>query len=274
MEIRTYEELRFFIDFFKKGGCNLLILSSHPGLGKSFAVDEALNNGHKVISSHATPLSIYLTLWENIDKPIVIRDVDGLLYSNDNTSILKMLTESKEVRTISWLTTMKLGNNGEDIPPSFETRSPLLIETNNIDYLLHRVQPLADRGWVVRFEPDVEEVINKIDEIRKYYSKEGNDEVFNLIKKFASYSTNLSLRLFTKGLQLYRYTKGQGWKDLLLREMQISEKLVKVRKLLEVYKSDKERLSKWKNYGWSRASYYNYKKKILPESKSKNLTEI
>jgi len=259
MEIDNYKQLMFFIDFFKSGNSNI-ILHSRAGLGKSFAVDAALKDvPHGMISGHATPRAIYLEAYKCQDMPIVIRDIGALLYNTDSISLLIQLTESRETKEIKWLSTAKLNHNDELIPSSFNTSSTVLIETNDLNQLIKRIEPLFSRMWSVTFNPNIDEVIAKLQEIKQYYGYEG-DIVFNFIKKHSKDCLNIDLRLLTKGIALYKHTKGSGWEELLLKEMQAHEKVVRIRNLLESFDSDKDRLVNWP---YSRASYYAYKKKVL-----------
>jgi len=95
MIVRTYKELEFFLDMFKKGNAELLIIESRGGLGKSRLVEDTLRDSHYLkILSHVTPMQLYILGYKFKDLPIVIDDCDGLLYNDQNISLLKMFCET------------------------------------------------------------------------------------------------------------------------------------------------------------------------------------
>src|SRR3989344_5271756 len=129
MIITTYQELEFYVKMFRGGNCDLLIISSQAGMGKSSIVAEIMQDtDHLLINSHASPLSLFIAGHDHIDQPIIFQDCDGLLYNIENIALLKQFTETKEIKRVSWFTT-----NGAldelNIPNRYETRSRCLIET-------------------------------------------------------------------------------------------------------------------------------------------------
>ena len=52
---------------------------------------------------------------------------------------------------------------------------------------------------------------------------------------------------------------GTEWKEDLLKELGISDKLIKLNELLVKYDSDLDRLKEWT---WSKQTYYAYKKMV------------
>ena len=248
---------------FKDNNCDILIICSDAGLGKSSIVSDVMaDTRHLMINSHASPMSLYIAGYEHLDEPIIFQDCDGLLYNNDNIALLKQFTETRETKRIRWLTTS--GSLGENIPNSYDTRSRCLIETNNLDYLAKKLLPLKDRGWLIHFRPTKDEIVNRIDKIRKYYGSYGNDEVFQLISRMANYADTISLRTFIKGLGLFKQCKGKDWEHRLMKEMNINPKLRIMNTLISTCQDDSERLTKWKQEGFGRTSYFEYKRLLSP----------
>ena len=262
MIVTKYEELEFYIKMFKDGNCDLLILSSSAGLGKSSIVAEAMQEtNHLMINSHASPMSLYIAGHEHVDEPIIFQDCDGLLYNNDNIGLLKQFTETREIKKVSWFTTNK-SLDGLDIPNSYETKSRCLIETNNLDYLTKKILPLKDRGWLIQFQPSKAEILQRIDKIRKCYGEEGNDEVFALISRLANYSNTISLRTFIKGINLFKQCNGVGWEERLMKEMEINPKLQLMDRILQTCQTDNEALECWNQNNLGRTSFFEYRKKL------------
>ena len=268
MIVRTYSELSFFINMFKNGNSDLLILESRGGLGKSRLFESIMTEEPYLrILSHITPLQLFILGYKNLHKPILIDDVDGLLHNDENLSLLKMYCETRDIKEIAWHTTSSLLKNAE-VPPSYETKSKVCILTNNFRELTKKVSALKDRGWHIYFNPTDQEILNKIREIisgvKKEVALEEKLEVFNLIKEYSRFC-EISLRTFVKGLDLFKECKNKevSWKKILLNEMKINPKLVLLNELLEKYKTDKERVEEWEKKGFSRRSYYDYKNLLV-----------
>jgi len=268
MIIKTYKELEFFINMFKSGNAELLILESRGGLGKSRLVEDSLRDNHHLkILSHVTPMQLYILGYKFRDLPIVIDDCDGLLYNDQNVSLLKMLCETREIKRLSWLSTCGLLRE-QNIPPTYETKSKVLILTNDFQALSKKVGALKDRGWHILFEPSDKEILNKIQQIKGYcnldLSNNNIDEVYNLIEEHSSFC-DFSLRTFVKGLSLFKHCKKSkiDWKNILLKEMGINSKLILINKCLDSCEKEKDRVEMWENEGFSKRSFYDYKAKLM-----------
>ncbi len=88
-----------------------IILAGTPGIGKTFSVNDILSNKYGlrknkdfvVYGGNISPFGLYTTLykWKD-DKIVVLDDIDSVFKSD--SSILKNVLDSSEVRTVSWLT--------------------------------------------------------------------------------------------------------------------------------------------------------------------------
>ena len=87
--------------------------------------------------------------------------------------------------------------------------------------------------------------------------------MFILISRLAKHSDTISLRTFVKGLALFKQCNGQGWEHRLTQEMNVNPKLQIIDRLLSSYETDKERIDVWNSHGWSRRSYYEWKRKMM-----------
>jgi hypothetical protein len=264
MLITKYSDLAFFINMFKNGNCDLLIIESKGGLGKSRFFESVMTEEPYLrILSHITPMQLFILGYKKKNMPILVDDVDGLMHSDDTISLLKMFCETREIKEVSWHTTSSLLKSAE-VPPSYETKAKVCMLTNDFKGLTKKISALRDRGWYLQFKPTDEEILNKIKEIiHDVPSKlplEEKLEVFNLLKDYSRFC-DFSLRTFVKGLHLCTECKGKGvsWKQILLNEMKINPKLVLLNELIKKYPSDKERVKEWENKGFSRRSFYDYK---------------
>lgn len=264
MKITKYSDLAFFVNMFKNGNADLLIIESKGGLGKSRFIEQVMSEeSYLRILSHVTPMQLFILGYKYRNLPIIIDDVDALLHSDDVISLLKMFCETISSKEIAWLTTYNILNQ-QGVPPRYETKSKVCILTNDFRELTKKISALKDRGWYIKFEPTDEEILNKMKEIittsDKEISYEEKLEVFNLIKQYSQFC-EFSLRTFVKGLFLYKECKNKGidWKNILLNDLMINPKLILINELLSKFSEEKERIEEWESKGNSKRSYYDYK---------------
>lgn len=276
--VTTYKELEFYIKMFRDGNADLLIISSSGGLGKSSSVDKImLETKHLKVSAHTSPLQFYILGFEHKDCPVILDDVDSLIINKENISLLKQFAETKPVKEISWFSTTKILTDG-DIPQKYETKSKVMIICNCFSIFNKNVSSLSDRGFHLIFKPSKEEIVDKIKDIANNYQVNGvnTNEIIEIIENYSRFA-DISLRTFVKGIFLYKQDR-ENYKLRLLQEMGINPKLILLDKLLQEYSTDQERLEKWNEYGYSRATYYRYKQglKVSPlmENETKPFFEI
>ncbi len=264
MLVTKYSDLTFFINMFKNNNCDLLIIESKGGCGKSRLFESVMSEEPYLrILSHITPMQMFILGYKYKDRKILVDDVDGLLNSDETISLLKMFCETREIKEIAWLTTSGILDKA-DVPPRYETRSKVCILTNSFKELTKKVSALKDRGWHIEFKPTDEEILGKIREIisdvPSKLSLEERFEVFNLIRDYSRFC-DFSLRTFIKGLHLCTECKNKEiyWKQILLTEMKINPKLVLINDLIKKHNQDKERVEEWERQGLSRRSFYDYK---------------
>ena len=268
MLIKTYSELAFFVNMFKNGNSDLLIIESRGGLGKSRFIESVMSEeSYLRILSHITPMQFFILGYKYINLPIIVDDVDGLLSSDETVSLLKMFCETTETKEVAWLTTHNLLNQ-LSVPQRYETKSKVCILTNDFRELTKKISALKDRGWHIEFKPSDNEILNKIKEIisgvEKKISYEEKMEVFNLINQYSKFC-EFSLRTFVKGVQLYKECKNKGidWKSILLNDLKINPKLVFLSSLLENHREEGDRIEDWEKEGFSKRSYYDYKNLLM-----------
>ena len=260
--IKTYDKLNIFLDRWLSGTIDLLIIESEAGLSKTHTAKERLKGiPHLFINSHVTPLENYKQLYEHRGELIWYDDVSLLLLNAIQVSLLKQVTDTHIKKVISYFTTSELIGNA---PNKFVTMSRVLITCNKLDGENPHIKAIKDRGFFVKFEPTRKEILNKMNEVVTTYpllEPSERQEVLQFIKQHSKHMKQLSLRCLVKGFQLYNYYKMKEicWKEDLLKELGLSEKLIAINQLLINYNTDEERLKSW---SWSRASFYNYKSLI------------
>lgn len=116
-----------------------LIISGPAGLGKSFAVEQAIRNydptGHRTIiaKGFVRPTGLYLLLHEyrNPGNVIVLDDADSIFSDPDALNILKAACDTTKKREISWRAETKMVDaDGEPIERTFEFRGTVIFITN------------------------------------------------------------------------------------------------------------------------------------------------
>lgn len=264
MIVTKYSELAFFINMFKNDNCDLLIIESKGGLGKSRFFESIMSEEPYLrILSHITPMQMFILGYQYRNSKILIDDVDGLSKNDETISLLKMFCETREIKEVAWLTTHNLLIK-QNIPPRYETKSKVCILTNDFKELTKKISALKDRGWHIEFKPTDEEILIKMKEIISGVGRgltlEEKLEVYNLIKEYSKFC-EFSLRTFVKGLHLCTECKNKdlSWKQILLTEMKINPKLILLNELIEKHPKDKDRVEEWENQGFSRRSFYDYK---------------
>lgn len=255
---------------FRNGNVDLLVIESNGGYGKSRLVQDVMRDTPYVkIVAHATPLSIYISGYNHLNKPIVFDDVDSLLMDDNNIALLKQFAETTNVKEVAWFSTSDILTNSS-VPQRYETRSRVMIICNSFAELSKKIQALKDRGFFIQFEPTNQEIISRIKEIiNGVYPEiplEDKEKVLALLEQYSNFS-NISLRSFVKGVMLLKECKCRkiDWEEKLLSQLNINPKLILLGKLLSEFETEKERLEKWCQY-YSERSYYDYKRLLLSKT--------
>ena len=157
MRIKTYKELEEYIKMFQKQNCDLLVIMSKAGLGKTTTLKKIMKNDEYIyVNTHSTPLKTYLTLYEKRDGPVVFDDISEILKNNIMVSMLKSLADTSPIKELHYNTTSKLIGNA---PESFKTTSNVCILVNEFDIQNKSLAPLVDRGFYVEFLPNKDEIL-------------------------------------------------------------------------------------------------------------------
>lgn len=143
-EIEARLEERFdVIDMLANASClgqiRSLILSGPAGLGKSYAVEQAVRQydpeGLKTIiaKGFVRPTGLYLLLheYQHPGCVIVLDDADSIFSDQDALNILKAACDTTKRRTISWRSETRMTDaDGEPVDREFEFRGTIIFITN------------------------------------------------------------------------------------------------------------------------------------------------
>ncbi len=218
IQVRSYVDYHRIILKWAEGKLDTtLIVVGSPGIGKSEAIKDALGSDpYYYANVQATPKGLFNDLWLHLDQPVVIDDVDELLRKPGVTGLLKAFLETKETKTLSWITdkSTRQSDGIEDIPSKFETTSRCVFLVNELKVLSANFQAVEDRAIILHFCPTIPEVHQYVGtwfDITKYH------EVYEYIEDRLKFFITFSSRYYIKAAKLFDATEDwKGYIDSLL----------------------------------------------------------
>ena len=115
-----------------------LVITGGAGTGKTHLVKSTLeqmgfNESNEFVhfKGRATPAGLFITLYENSDKIIVLDDCDSIFRDDDAVNILKAALDSYDTRKISYISTKTLKDEfGGEVPRHFEFTGRIIFISN------------------------------------------------------------------------------------------------------------------------------------------------
>ena len=115
-----------------------LVITGSAGTGKTFLVKDTLtkmglkeSNEFVHFKGRATAAGLFVTLYDNCDKIIVLDDCDSVFKDPDAVNMLKAALDSYDTRNISYITSKPLKDQfGTHLPRSFEFTGKIIIISN------------------------------------------------------------------------------------------------------------------------------------------------
>ena len=260
LEIKTYKELFDYIQAFREKKMNLMILVSRAGLGKTTIVEEALiSEAPLILNSHITPLKFYENLFERTQEEpdcLVIIDEAEMMFSNPKLkTMLKILCDTRKEKTIRYITSSPIL---KDIPQEFTTEAKVIMLINTLRPTDEHIKAIMSRGHLLYFTPSDIEILNYL----KTWAED--KEILDFLEKFAPFSRTLNLRTYVKAKE--SKDSGLDWQREVINELELDPRLLEIKRLLETYETDEERLKHWSN---SRSGFYRFKKIYLSKNPPK-----
>lgn len=223
IDIPVADRFQYIEDFTRmvaKGVTPSLLLTGQAGVGKTFTVTNTLEKmgleediDFVVIKGHSSPMGMYRTMFQNVDKLIVYDDCDSALKCPISLNILKGALDSYGRRTICW---MSLAADRNGLPESFDFEGSVIF-ISNLD--ADRVDSaVVSRTITANLRMTNDEIIDRMAgisaEIEKDMSMEDKAEVIDFLRENSSRFDGLSLRTF---IQACRIRKGTAnWKNMVL----------------------------------------------------------
>lgn len=257
--VETYDALTSYLEGFRDGHFNMLLLSGSWGIGKSRLVKDVLNGEASWIEGNSTAFGIYSTLYKDRDRPIVIDDVDSIYSDRHCVSLLKSICGTDASKRVHWNAQVRFLQR-EGLPKEFITSSRVMIICNEWKTLNKNVAALEDRGLLLRFEPSPKEVHDRA--AAWFKDQEIYDWFAGQLRRIDVHS----FRNYIKASQLKAC--GINWKDILpaRREKNFRETLALTLIRDNSYEGSEDRAKAFvRRGGGSRATFFNYRKKLEEE---------
>ena len=115
-----------------------LVITGMAGVGKTHLVKETLKGmglreSHEFVhfKGRATAAGLFITLYQNSDKVVILDDCDSVFKDDDAVNILKAALDSYDTRKISYISSKQLKDEFSDpIPAHFEFTGRIIFISN------------------------------------------------------------------------------------------------------------------------------------------------
>lgn len=178
-DVDVFESIKLYTMQVAYKVSNSLVISGLPGLGKTWDVEETLNNMHidyVPVAGDITTAGLYEILFLNRDKLILFDDMDSVYDSKESVNLLKAVLDTKPKRKVSRILkthfdsfTMsdqeiqaKYEETGK-LPKQFEFTGRIIFITNMPGEDLD--EALISRSLFVDVNPEMSEIIRRIKSI-------------------------------------------------------------------------------------------------------------
>jgi hypothetical protein len=107
--IRTYAELRRYLETFADGKYQLLIIVARPGVAKSRLIRDALRDKKAfIVEGYARPIRLYMSLYRHRHRPVVLDDTQEPCESSQGRNLLTHLCNTDPVKEVQWDSTSRI----------------------------------------------------------------------------------------------------------------------------------------------------------------------
>jgi hypothetical protein len=234
------EDIAMIVAAMAKGKARSLLIAGRAGTGKTFTVENTLNNqgmvediDYFVMKGSTSVLEVFKKLYQFNGKILVFDDADTIFETPEGRNILKAALDTKPVRRISYMKNIKflydpkeVENNPELemdyidqglVPKYFDFTGRIIFISNMKQDKIDPDGALRSRSMVVNLDPDDETLIAKMEKLLPYLEPKSlttdeKREVFEFVKT----ANNISMRTFVKACEMYEMDldKSGRWKQL------------------------------------------------------------
>ena len=236
-----FDILDTMVEATMEGTVRALIVSGPPGVGKSYGVEEKLNEANifdklaeskpkwEVCRGAMSAIGLYQKLFKFCSRGhiLVLDDCDSILFDDVALNILKAALDSSKRRYISWNTESRVLHN-EGVPDRFEFNGSVILITNiKFNYvkskkLQDHLQAVMSRCHYLDLTMDTirdrmlrcKQIIADGEMLNPYkFSPENEQRLVDFIWDNRDHLNEISLRMVTKIADLMKMDP-KGWEKL------------------------------------------------------------
>ena len=190
-----------------------LVITGGAGMGKTHIVKSTLEEmGLKEsydfvhFKGRATAAGLFVTLYENNDKIIVLDDCDSVFKDDDAVNILKGALDSYDTRKISYISTKSLKDEfGSEVPRHFEFSGRIIFISNISQSKLD--EAIRSRSFVADVDLTNEQMFERIEQLmpkmESRVPQAAKAQALELMKELdAEFEIEINLRSFIKAARI------------------------------------------------------------------------
>ena len=148
-----------------------LVITGGAGMGKTHLVKSTLEGmglqesyDYVHFKGRATAAGLFITLYENSDKIIVLDDCDSVFRDDDAVNILKGALDSYDTRKISYITSKALKDEfGIEVPRHFEFTGRVIFISNISQSKLD--EAIRSRSFVADVDLTTDQMFQRIEQL-------------------------------------------------------------------------------------------------------------
>lgn len=191
-----------------------LVITGSAGTGKTHLVKSTLANmGLREsfefvhFKGRATAAGLFVTLYENCDKIVILDDCDSVFKDADAVNILKGALDSYDTRSISYLTTKPLKDEfGSHLPRTFEFTGKIIFISNIAQSSLD--EAIRSRSFVADVDLTKKQMFARVeqlmDKMESSIPTPAKEQALELMKELEAEfeGVDINLRSFIKAARI------------------------------------------------------------------------
>lgn len=191
-----------------------LVITGGAGLGKTYLVkktltDMGLEEAKQFVhfKGRATAAGLFVTLYENSDKIIVLDDCDSVFKDMDAVNMLKAALDSYDTRKLSYISTKPLKDAyGDPVPRHFEFTGKIIFISNISQSKLD--EAIKSRSFVSDISMNTKQMFQRIDDLKNQIEtkipNEVKDKALQIMKGLEKKydGVEINLRSFIKACRI------------------------------------------------------------------------
>ena len=226
----SYYEVEKVIERVINGYGNGCLIISEGGLSKTTIAKTILKNknvDYAILNTFTTPLAFYRFLLKNYNRVVLLDDVIGLWDNIKSVAMLKSALELEDRRLICYESESP---KSEDMPRAFTFTGRLIILTNRIDVKNAHINAVEDRLYIVNLKIPLREKLIILEQINRSSYKNLDEiqrkECLDLIKKYATEKTKLTIRTLIKIYNIYLSCSKEEFEKQALFELNVDKERI------------------------------------------------